>query len=219
MNIENVIVFGATEQQGRPQVREALRQGYRVKAVSCNPITFNGPQYEDVQTVRADYDYVLKFEETFRAGGFPVVVFRPGIFMDNLATPFMKPMFVNEGVYRYLYDLTVAGQGTGGVLEGVTRDAHAADFDPRRRELALKMGADVALDPREMSPYASIPEIGGRRPDLIYECVGKPGLLNEIIGSTAPRARIGLSEVGTALQGMNDPASPVRTVVDPRQAG
>lgn len=152
----------------------------------------------------------------------------------------------------------------------------AADFDAGRRALALRMGADVALDPREVSPYQPIPEIGGRQPDLIYECVGKPGLLNHIIGSVAPRARIvmggfclepeqlyvptaqckrlkinfacgeepqdmelalraicdgridvrpwigariGLSEVATALQGMNDPASPVRTVVDPRQAG
>ena len=31
----------------------------------------------------------------------------------------------------------------------------AADFSPRRRELALQMGADVVVDPKEKSPYAS----------------------------------------------------------------
>ncbi|WP_168160007.1 SDR family oxidoreductase [Steroidobacter denitrificans] len=267
MNIKNVIIFGAAGQQGRPQVREALRQGYRIRAVSRRLDAFNDPEYKDVQTLSADYDvpasleaalegmdavlvqlpsggnlehtlgqcanlssaikkstvrlivyntsnwgpdtpcgvpiydYVLKFEETFRATGVPLVIFRPGIFMDNLATPFMKPMFVNEGVYRYphtldaaydwichedlakfmiaalqrpdlagrkihlggrerlttaqviailseaigrpiryeyitsrklgedLYDLTVAGQGTGGVLAGVTRDEYAADLE------------------------------------------------------------------------------------------
>jgi threonine dehydrogenase-like Zn-dependent dehydrogenase len=66
----------------------------------------------------------------------------------------------------------------------------AADFDAHRRELALKMGADVAVDPREVNPYLPIPEIGGRQPDLIYECVGKPGLLNHIINSVGRFARI-----------------------------
>jgi threonine dehydrogenase-like Zn-dependent dehydrogenase len=150
----------------------------------------------------------------------------------------------------------------------------ACDFDPGRRELALKMGADVVLDPREVSPYAPVPEIGDRRVNLVYECVGKPGLLNEIINGVGFGARIviggfclepeqlyvpsaqskrlkinfacgeepqdmelalrsiadgridvrpwlgaciGLGEVGGALAKMNDPASPVRTVADPRQ--
>ena len=31
----------------------------------------------------------------------------------------------------------------------------AADFSPRRRELALQMGADFVVDPKEKSPYES----------------------------------------------------------------
>jgi 2-desacetyl-2-hydroxyethyl bacteriochlorophyllide A dehydrogenase len=61
----------------------------------------------------------------------------------------------------------------------------AADFHASRREMALKMGADIAVDPREMSPYAPIPSLGNRQPNLIYECVGLPGLLQQII-SAAP---------------------------------
>src|SRR6202030_3828808 len=32
----------------------------------------------------------------------------------------------------------------------------AADFSPRRRELAVEMGADIAIDPREKSPYEAL---------------------------------------------------------------
>lgn len=149
----------------------------------------------------------------------------------------------------------------------------AADFDAGRRDLALKMGAELAIDPRAMSPYEPLADLGGRRVNLVYECVGKPGLLNQIINGVGfgarivmggfclepeeiyvPSAqskrlkinfacgeesqdmelalrsiadgridvrpwlgtRIGLGGVGDALEKMNDPSTPVRTVVDPR---
>lgn len=57
----------------------------------------------------------------------------------------------------------------------------AADFHQGRRDLAIKAGAHVAIDPREVSPYAPLPDLGGRAPNLIYECVGQPGMLQRII--------------------------------------
>jgi len=150
----------------------------------------------------------------------------------------------------------------------------AADFDAGRRAIAIRMGADVAIDPREVSPYGAVHGLGARRATLIYECVGKPGLLNEIIRSVGFGARIviggfclepeelyvppaqmkrlkihfaageeqqdldlalrsiadgkvdiaawlggriGLTGVENALCKMSNPASPVRTVVDPRR--
>lgn len=57
----------------------------------------------------------------------------------------------------------------------------AADFDEHRRELAIKMGAHIAVDPRETSPYAPFAELGGRQVNLIYECVGRPGMLQDIV--------------------------------------
>jgi threonine dehydrogenase-like Zn-dependent dehydrogenase len=66
----------------------------------------------------------------------------------------------------------------------------AADFDPKRRALALKMGADVVIDPQELSPYAPIHGLGNKRANLIYECVGKPGLLLQIMNSVGFGARI-----------------------------
>lgn len=66
----------------------------------------------------------------------------------------------------------------------------AADFDAGRREIAVKMGADVVIDPRELSPYGPIHGLGDRRATLVYECVGKPGLLNQIMTSVGFGARI-----------------------------
>lgn len=66
----------------------------------------------------------------------------------------------------------------------------AADLDENRRNIAIRMGADVVIDPRELSPYGPVHGLGTRRATLVYECVGKPGLLNEIIRSVGFGARI-----------------------------
>jgi threonine dehydrogenase-like Zn-dependent dehydrogenase len=66
----------------------------------------------------------------------------------------------------------------------------AADFDAKRRELALRMGAHVVIDPQELSPYGPLHGLGNKRATLVYECVGKPGLLNQIMNSVGFGARI-----------------------------
>ena len=66
----------------------------------------------------------------------------------------------------------------------------AADFHPARRELAIKMGAHIAVDPREISPYAPLPDFAGRAVNLIYECVGLPGMLAQIIAAAPFDGRI-----------------------------
>ena len=66
----------------------------------------------------------------------------------------------------------------------------AADFHPERRAMALRMGADIVVDPREISPYTPISDLGGRRVNLIYECVGLPGLLQQSIENVGFGARI-----------------------------
>ncbi len=66
----------------------------------------------------------------------------------------------------------------------------AADLHPARREAAIAMGAHIAVDPRELSPYGPIPDLGNRRANLVYECVGLPGLLPQIIAAIAFDARI-----------------------------
>jgi threonine dehydrogenase-like Zn-dependent dehydrogenase len=66
----------------------------------------------------------------------------------------------------------------------------AADFSPHRRELALAMGADHAVDPRDVSPFEARPSLGARAPNVIFECVGVPGVIDQIIRQCAYSARI-----------------------------
>jgi threonine dehydrogenase-like Zn-dependent dehydrogenase len=66
----------------------------------------------------------------------------------------------------------------------------ASDLDAGRRELALAMGADVVVDPRETSPYQPHVDLGGRAPNVVYECVGKAGLMNAIMDEIIPLGRI-----------------------------
>jgi threonine dehydrogenase-like Zn-dependent dehydrogenase len=80
----------------------------------------------------------------------------------------------------------------------------AADFSKRRRELALTVGADVVIDPASTTPWPSWreaavyrdpsrapalpPWITGPavRPAVVFECVGVPGVLDQVMAA-APR--------------------------------
>ena len=63
----------------------------------------------------------------------------------------------------------------------------AADFSPKRRELAAKMGADIVIDPKVESPYVKLAP--GKRA-VIFECVGVPGLLQQVFEAAPRDARI-----------------------------
>jgi threonine dehydrogenase-like Zn-dependent dehydrogenase len=92
-------------------------------------------------------------------------------------------------------------------LEGV-RPIVAADFSPRRRELALKMGADAVVDPAKSSPYDSWRKLAAwsdpskapplppwmpgppLRPAVIFECVGVPGVIDAILTNAPAQTRV-----------------------------
>lgn len=71
-------------------------------------------------------------------------------------------------------------------LKGV-RPIVAADFSPKRRELAVKMGADIVVDPAVESPYA---KLAADKRAAIFECVGVPGLLQQVFEKAPRDARI-----------------------------
>ncbi len=84
----------------------------------------------------------------------------------------------------------------------------AADFSSRRRQLAEQVGADVVVDPKQKSPYESwaqmaafknpadapprAPWMSGPalRPAVIFECVGVPGMIEGVMSSAPPNARV-----------------------------
>jgi threonine dehydrogenase-like Zn-dependent dehydrogenase len=84
----------------------------------------------------------------------------------------------------------------------------ACDFSPARRKLAETMGADIVLDPAKDSPYKrwtdeatpegydptnviSILGMGPKlRPGVIFECVGVPGIIQQMLEGAPRGARI-----------------------------
>lgn len=90
----------------------------------------------------------------------------------------------------------------------------AADFSPKRRQLAEALGADQVIDPAETSPYGKWAELGVPATMLdraaqemfggafnnavIFEAVGAPGVLQTIVDGAPPKARIVV--VGVCMQ-------------------
>jgi threonine dehydrogenase-like Zn-dependent dehydrogenase len=84
----------------------------------------------------------------------------------------------------------------------------AADFSPRRRQFAEVLGADVVVDPAENSPYESWKDVAvwdnpeeapplppwipgpPLRPAVIFECVGVPGVIHQIMTAAPFNTRI-----------------------------
>ena len=74
---------------------------------------------------------------------------------------------------------------------------YAADYSPRRRQLALGQGATAVVDPTKENPW-SYAEL--RRPDnvVVFECVGVPGMIDQVFLAAPRNARIVV--VGVCLQ-------------------
>jgi len=63
----------------------------------------------------------------------------------------------------------------------------AADFSATRRALAVKMGADIVVDPATEDPYA---RLAPARRAAIFECVGVPGVLQQMFEKVPRDARV-----------------------------
>ncbi len=110
------------------------------------------------------------------------------------------PVVIGCGPIGLALIATLKSRGIGPVV--------AADFSPARRALAEKFGADLVVDPAAQSPYESwlqmaAPEgydINGplalfglgpqSRPCVVFECVGVPGLIQQVIQNAPPRSRL-----------------------------
>ncbi|RTE93975.1 zinc-binding dehydrogenase [Bradyrhizobium sp. LVM 105] len=84
----------------------------------------------------------------------------------------------------------------------------AADYSPARRALAARLGADIVVDPKASQPYATWAEhaqmsdaekaarpplqamLPALKPAIIFECVGVPGLLQQVFEGAPRDARI-----------------------------
>jgi 2-desacetyl-2-hydroxyethyl bacteriochlorophyllide A dehydrogenase len=71
-------------------------------------------------------------------------------------------------------------------LKGI-RPIVAADFSAKRRDLAVKMGADIVVDPAKEDPYS---KIAAAKRTAIFECVGVPGVIQQMFEKVPRDARI-----------------------------
>ncbi|CPR11089.1 zinc-binding dehydrogenase [Mycobacterium bohemicum DSM 44277] len=60
----------------------------------------------------------------------------------------------------------------------------AADFSPKRRELAATMGAHRTLDAAQGSPFDSV------KPAVVFEAVGVPGIIDDVLLRARPGTRL-----------------------------
>jgi threonine dehydrogenase-like Zn-dependent dehydrogenase len=66
----------------------------------------------------------------------------------------------------------------------------ATDFSPTRRALAVTMGADEAVDPREEPAFEAWARVGGSRSLVVFEAIGVPGIIDSALQAAPPRSRI-----------------------------
>ncbi|MER5674855.1 zinc-binding dehydrogenase [Pseudonocardia alni] len=84
----------------------------------------------------------------------------------------------------------------------------AADYSASRRELAGRLGADVVVDPAVTSPYTAWAQAAATddparaapptailgalplRPTVAFECVGVPGVIDQVVASAPAASRI-----------------------------
>lgn len=60
----------------------------------------------------------------------------------------------------------------------------AADFTPKRRQLAAAMGAHQTVDPAQSSPFDTT------KPAVVFEAVGVPGIIDEVLLRAKPGTRL-----------------------------
>jgi threonine dehydrogenase-like Zn-dependent dehydrogenase len=60
----------------------------------------------------------------------------------------------------------------------------AADYSPKRRELATTMGAHHSVDPAEGSPFDSV------KAAVVFEAVGVPGIIDDVLRRARPGIRL-----------------------------
>ena len=66
----------------------------------------------------------------------------------------------------------------------------AADFSPKRRDLATAMGAHQAVDPGREQSFDAWNRLGGGRPLVVFEAVGVPGMINEVLRWAPMHSRV-----------------------------
>ncbi|HUN49584.1 MAG TPA: zinc-binding dehydrogenase, partial [Candidatus Sulfotelmatobacter sp.] len=215
MDLSRDVVFGhefcAEVLEHGPETTKSLRPGARVCSI---PVNIAG---NTIRTVGYSNDVPGGFAERMVLNERLLLAVPNGLKTEHAALT--EPMAVGwhavEKARLAADDLPlVIGCGPVGlaVIAGLKiKGLHpiiAADFSPARRRLAEIMGADIVVDPARHSPYgrwndAATPEgydansvvaLLGQgpqmRPGVLFECVGVPGVIQQMLEGAPLQARV-----------------------------
>lgn len=70
------------------------------------------------------------------------------------------------------------------------RDVVLSEFAPARREAAGALGATAAIDPAKEEVGPAFQRLTGGAPDIIFECIGIPGLIQTCVDLSRPYGRL-----------------------------
>jgi threonine dehydrogenase-like Zn-dependent dehydrogenase len=176
-----------------PETQRTLRSGERVVSM---PLAM-GP--DGVQGVGYSNDYPGGYGELMRLSEFFLLPVPNGLPTEHAALT--EPMAV--GVHAVAKARLESGDaplviGCGPVGLAVIaalrlRGAEpivSADFSPARRALAAQIGAHVVVDPARQRAIDAWQAAAGARPAVVFECVGVPGLLDQIMREAPREARV-----------------------------
>ncbi|MFP6807596.1 MAG: zinc-binding dehydrogenase [Pseudomonadales bacterium] len=202
-----------------PGTQKTLKPGARVCSV---PITFRGGQ---VSTVGYSNEVPGGYSENMVLFEAMLLEVPNGLSTDLAALT--EPMAVGyHAVQMAKIDKTeiplVIGCGPVGLavisalkLQGIG-PIIAADYSETRRGLAIKMGADIIINPADKSPYESWTELAAKNSDgndmpmepltsnqtlrqgVFFECVGIPGVIEQLMVGAPRGGRIIV--VGVCMQ-------------------
>jgi 2-desacetyl-2-hydroxyethyl bacteriochlorophyllide A dehydrogenase len=103
---------------------------------------------------------------------------------------------VNKGKVAVGDRVLIMGGGPIGLAVAVfskiagARDVVVSEFAPARREAAGALGATAVIDPSKEDVGESFVRKTGAQPDIIFECVGVPGMIQKAVDLSRPFGRI-----------------------------
>ncbi|MES2530053.1 MAG: zinc-binding dehydrogenase [Pseudomonadota bacterium] len=91
--------------------------------------------------------------------------------------------------------LVIGGGPIGLAVTAFSRQAGAtrvvlSEFAAGRRDMAGHFGATAAIDPAAENVAEAFARTAGGPPDVIFECVGAPGLIQQCVELAPPRGRV-----------------------------
>src|ERR1700678_1412035 len=108
---------------------------------------------------------------------------------------------VNRGKVTVGERVLILGGGPIGLATAVfsklagARDVIVSEYAPARREAAGALGATAVIDPGKENVGEAFAKRAGAPPDIIFECVGAPGMIQSCVDLTRPGRGIVLAGV------------------------